>query len=64
MWSEYWKPFLNTKLPLNEYDNNFEVQLNDINDKKTCSKLHYSGCTNSYFTSSDVYILDHGCGVS
>ena len=63
-WSENWKPFLNTKLPLNEDDNNFEKQLNYINYNKTFSKLHDDGWENVYFTSADVPILGYGCGVS
>ena len=55
---------LNTKLPLNEYDNNFDEQYNDINYKRTVRDLHDAGLKNSYFTSVDVSILGYGCGVS
>ena len=51
-------------LPLNEYDNNFDEQLNDINYKNTVKKSHDSGRKNSYFTSANVSMLGYGCGVS
>ena len=49
---------------MNEDDNNFEKQLNDINHRKTVKQLHDAGWENSYFTSDDVYVLGYGCGVS
>ena len=56
--------FQNTKLPLNEDENNFDEQLNDINYKRTVRKLHDAGSENSYLTSADFSIIGHGCGVS
>ena len=53
-----------TKLPLNEDDNNFDEQLNDINYKGTLRKLHDDVWKYSYFTSADIPMLDYGCGVS
>ena len=53
-----------TQLPLNEDDNNFDEQLNDINYKRTIRKSHDAGWENSYFISADVAMLDYGCGVS
>ena len=35
--------FFITKLPLNEDDNNFDIQLNDKNYKRTIRKLHDAG---------------------
>ena len=61
---EYCKKLFYTKLPLNEDNNNFQELQNDINYKKTIRKLHDSGWENSYFTSTDVSMLDYGCGVS
>ena len=35
--------YLNTELPLNEDDNNFEEKLNDINYKRNIMKIHDVG---------------------
>ena len=59
-----WNKFLNTQLPLNEDDNNIFEQLNDINYKRTSSKLHDAGWKNSYFISDCVYMISYGCGMS
>ena len=56
--------FFYTQLPLNEDDNYFEEELNDINYKKTVKKLHEASWKNSYFTSSDVSMFGYRCGVS
>ena len=56
--------FFYAKLPLNEDDNSFEEQLKYISYKKMVKKLHDDGWKNSYFTSTDVYMLGYGCGVS
>ena len=55
--------FLYKQLPLNENDNNFEGEPNDINYKKTVIKLHEDNW-NFFFTSDDVSMLSYGCGVS
>ena len=49
---------------MNEDDNNFDEQLNDINYKRTVWKLHDYVWKNSYFNSADVSMLGYGCGVS
>ena len=56
--------FLNTQLPLNEYGNDLDKQLNYINYKETVRKLHNTGWKNIYHTSADVSMLGYGCGVS
>ena len=49
---------------MNEGDKIFEETFNDINYRKTVKKLHDAGLKNSCFTSTDVYMLGYGCGVS
>ena len=56
--------FKNKQLPLNDNEKTFDEKFNDNNYKKTVRKLHNSGCKNSYFTSVDVAMIGHGCGVS
>ena len=56
--------FWNIQLPLNENKNNLDEKLNDRNYNKAVMKLHDDGWENSFFTSTDVYMLGHGCGVS
>ena len=58
--SEYWYPFFYTQLPLNEDDNNYEEQLNDINYKKTVKTLHDTCWKKTYFISADVSMLGYG----
>ena len=38
--------------------------MNDNNYKRTVRELHDYGCKNCYFTSADVAMISHGCGVS
>ena len=51
--------FFNTKLSLNEDDNNFEEQFNDISYKITIRKIHDVGLKKIYFTSDDVSMLSY-----
>ena len=57
-------PNFYTQLPLNEDENNFDKQFNDINYKITIRKLHDAGRKNIYFISADVSMLLYGYGVS
>ena len=52
------------KIPLKEHENNFDEKFNDKNYKKTFMKLHDDGWKNIFFTSADVDMIVHGCGVS
>ena len=56
--------FLNTKLPLNERDNDFNNQLSFDNFRMTVRQLHNCGWKNSSHKSADVAMLGYGCGVS
>ena len=56
--------FFYTQLPLNEDDKKFEEQLSYMSYKKTVKQLHDTGWKNRYFASSDVSMIDYGCGVS
>ena len=56
--------FFSTQSTLNEDDNNVEEQLNYINLQGNIEKLHDDGWKKNYFTSSDVYMLGFGCGMS
>ena len=58
------KYLFNTQLPLNEDDNNFDEQLNDIHYKRTVRELHSSGWKNIYFDYAVVSMLGYGCGMS
>ena len=49
---------------LTDNENNFDETLNDNNYKRTVRELHDYGCKNCYFTSADVAMISHGCGVS
>ena len=49
---------------MNERENNFDENFNDNNYKKTFMKLHDDDWRNIFFTSADVDMLVHGCGVS
>ena len=51
-------------MPSNENENNFDEKLNDNNNKRTVKKLHDACWKNIYFTSANVAILGHRCGVS
>ena len=42
------KKTFNTQLPLNEDDNNFDEQLNEINNKRTVRKLHDASWKHSF----------------
>ena len=35
-----------------------------MNYKKKAKKIHDIGCENSYFNSTDVFMLGYGCGTS
>ena len=49
---------------MNEDDNNFHEQSNNINNKRTVRKLHDDGWKNSYSTSAGFSMLGYGCGLS
>ena len=64
MWCVGWEPCICKQLSLNDNENNFYVNFNNDNNKKTVSKLHDAGWENGYFTSADIAMLVHGCSVS
>ena len=51
------------QLPLNENDNEFEGELNDINNKRTVMNLYDVEWQTSFYTSTDVSMLGNGCGM-